>query len=149
MFQLVDRLRSGETFEVSSDRLVTPTYAPALARAVVELTRSGLTGAYHLAGPKVLSRVDFARAIAVAYGLDASLLRPRATSEANVGAIAADLRRLTPNDSLGDARALRPSTTRTMTSVSKHDTRALVIWSPGRNTSGLEFFAKIGTSRRR
>jgi dTDP-4-dehydrorhamnose reductase len=79
--QLVDRLRSGETFDVPSDQLVTPTYAPSLARAVVHLAERGATGIFHVAGPEVMGRVDFARSVVDAFGLDGSLLRPRRTEE--------------------------------------------------------------------
>ncbi|MEK6206425.1 MAG: SDR family oxidoreductase [Chloroflexota bacterium] len=84
--QLVERLRAGQTFDVPSDQLVTPTFAPALAGAVVELARSGSTGPYHVAGPQIMSRVDFAQAVAKAFGLDASLLRPRETRELSLAA---------------------------------------------------------------
>ncbi|MGH3118874.1 MAG: SDR family oxidoreductase [Gaiellales bacterium] len=86
MCQVVDRLRSGQTFEVPSDQLVTPTYALALAHAVVELTRAGRTGTYHVAGPEVMGRIEFAEAVARAYGLDISRLHPRATSELGLAA---------------------------------------------------------------
>jgi dTDP-4-dehydrorhamnose reductase len=86
VYQTVDRLRAGRTFDVPSDQVATPTYAPALASAVVELARSGRTGTYHVAGPEVMSRVHFAKEVAAAYGLDASLLRPRPTSELGLAA---------------------------------------------------------------
>ena len=84
--QLVDRLRSGETFDVPSDQLVTPTYAPSLARAVVRLAERGQTGIYHVAGPEIMGRVDFARLVVSAFGLDASLLRPRRTEDLGLAA---------------------------------------------------------------
>jgi dTDP-4-dehydrorhamnose reductase len=84
--QLVDRLRTGQTFEVPSDQLVTPTYAPSLAEAVVQLADRALTGVFHVAGPDVMGRVEFARAAASAHGLDPELLRPRLTSELHLAA---------------------------------------------------------------
>jgi dTDP-4-dehydrorhamnose reductase len=84
--QVVDRLRSGETFDVPSDQLVTPTYAPSLARAVVRLAEQGKTGIFHVAGPEVMGRVDFARLVADAFALDVSLLRPRLTEELGLAA---------------------------------------------------------------
>ena len=84
--QLVDRLRRGETFEVPSDQLITPTYAPSLAWAVVRLAERGATGTYHVAGPEVMGRVDFARLVVDAFALDASLLRPRRTKELGLAA---------------------------------------------------------------
>lgn len=81
VYQLVDKLRAGEAFDVPSDQLVTPTYAPSLAEAVIGLADRGLTGVFHVAGPEVMGRVQFARTITSAYGLDPALLRPRPTSE--------------------------------------------------------------------
>jgi dTDP-4-dehydrorhamnose reductase len=85
--QLVDRLRAGQTFDVPSDQLVTPTYAPSLARAVVTLAQRGRTGVYHVAGPEVMGRVEFAELVAEAFGLDRSLIRPRATRELGLSAV--------------------------------------------------------------
>ncbi len=79
--QLVDHLRAGLAFDVPSDQLITPTYAPALADAVVRLVRLGHRGIFHVAGPRILSRMDFARLVADAYALPADLLHPRATTE--------------------------------------------------------------------
>ena len=84
--QLVDRLRAGETFDVPSDQLVTPTYAPSLAKAVITLADRGRTGVYHVAGPEIMRRDEFARLVADAFGLDPSLLRPRRTRELGLAA---------------------------------------------------------------
>jgi len=79
--QLVDRLRAGDTFDVPSDQLITPTYGPSLARAVVKLAEQGRTGLFHIAGPDVLGRVEFALLVTDAFALDPGLLRPRPTTE--------------------------------------------------------------------
>jgi dTDP-4-dehydrorhamnose reductase len=86
VFQVVDRVGTGATFDVPSDQLVTPTYAPSLARAVVKLALERKTGIYHVAGPQVMGRVEFARLVAGAFGLNASLLRPRPTAELGLAA---------------------------------------------------------------
>lgn len=84
--QLVDRLRAGQAFDVPSDQFITPTYAPALADAVVRLVRLGHRGIFHVAGPRILGRMDFARLVADAYALPAELLRPRVTKELGLAA---------------------------------------------------------------
>jgi dTDP-4-dehydrorhamnose reductase len=85
--QVIDRLRAGQTFDVPSDQLVTPTYAPSLARAVVRIAEQGQTaGIYHVAGPEVMGRVEFARLVADAFGLDRSLLRARNTRDMGLSA---------------------------------------------------------------
>jgi dTDP-4-dehydrorhamnose reductase len=86
VYQLLDRLRAGKTFDVPSDQLVTPTYAPSLARAVVKLAEQGRTGVYHVAGPEVMGRVEFAQLVANAFRLDPSLLRPRTSAEMKLSA---------------------------------------------------------------
>jgi dTDP-4-dehydrorhamnose reductase len=86
VLQLVDRLRAGQPFEVPSDQLITPTYAPALAVAVAALVRRGETGIVHVAGPRILGRLEFARFIAETYKLPAELLRARPTAELHLAA---------------------------------------------------------------
>jgi dTDP-4-dehydrorhamnose reductase len=72
--QLVDRLRLGQRFRVPADQLITPTPAPDLAAAVVQLVDQGARGIFHVAGPEVLPRPEFARRAAESFGLDSSLL---------------------------------------------------------------------------
>jgi dTDP-4-dehydrorhamnose reductase len=81
VWQLVDRLRGGATFDVPSDQVVTPTDAPSLATALRELLDRGAVGTFHAAGPEILGRVEFARMIARAFDLDESRIRPRPTAE--------------------------------------------------------------------
>ena len=66
--RIVDALRRGERFEVAGDLFGTPTFAPDLARGLVELTFSGETGIWHLAGDTFLSRHELAVRSAAAFG---------------------------------------------------------------------------------
>lgn len=72
--QLVDALRSSRRFSVPADQLITPTPAADLARAVVDLVERGARGLFHVAGPEILPRPEFARRAAVAFDLDPALL---------------------------------------------------------------------------
>jgi dTDP-4-dehydrorhamnose reductase len=81
VWQLVDRLRAGDTFDVPSDQLITPTDAESLGTALRELLDAGATGTFHAAGPEIMGREIFARMIARAFGLDDTRIRPRATAE--------------------------------------------------------------------
>ncbi|OLC09874.1 MAG: hypothetical protein AUH39_03415 [Chloroflexi bacterium 13_1_40CM_67_9] len=72
--QLVDRLRAGRRFRVPSDQVITPTPGPDLARTIVELVDRGARGTFHVAGPEILQRPEFARRAAETFRLDASLL---------------------------------------------------------------------------
>jgi dTDP-4-dehydrorhamnose reductase len=78
--QLVDRLRLGQRFRVPADQLITPTPAPDLAAAVVELVDIGARGTFHVAGPEVLPRPEFAQRAAESFGLDPDLLDPVPTA---------------------------------------------------------------------
>jgi dTDP-4-dehydrorhamnose reductase len=84
--QLEHALRAGHPFAVPSDQLITPTYAPALAEAIAALVDANVTGTVHVAGPRVLRRTEFAEIVCRAFGLDASLLRARATGELGLAA---------------------------------------------------------------
>lgn len=86
VFQLADALRAGRTFRVPSDQTITPTYAPSVAAAVVGLLDRGISGTIHAAGPERLSRDDFARRAARAFGLPETLITPVATSELGLAA---------------------------------------------------------------
>jgi len=79
--QLVDRLRRDEMFDVPSDQLITPTYVPALAKAVLKLVRLRHDGIVHVAGPGIMGRFEFAKVAARSFGLRPELLQPRPTAE--------------------------------------------------------------------
>lgn len=84
--QLIDRLRVGEPMAVPSDQLITPTYAPSLASAMVELAGADARGTFHVAGPDVLSRVEFAGMVARRFGLREELILQRPTEALGVRA---------------------------------------------------------------
>jgi dTDP-4-dehydrorhamnose reductase len=86
VWQLVDRLRDGGTFDVPSDQLITPTDATSLGTVLRELLDRGATGTFHAAGPEILGRVAFAKMVARAFGLDESRIRARPTAELNLKA---------------------------------------------------------------
>jgi len=78
--QLVDRLGAGKRFSVPADQVITPTPAPDLAAAVVDLVESGERGTVHCAGPEILARPEFARRTAMAFDLDPGLIDAVPTS---------------------------------------------------------------------
>ncbi len=67
VLRVVDSLRRGELVEAAGDLYGTPTYAPDLANALVDLTLSGADGVWHLAGETFLSRYELARRVAFAF----------------------------------------------------------------------------------
>src|SRR5258708_15717411 len=81
VWQLVDRLRAGGTFDVPADQLITPTDAASLGVAIRELLDRGATGTFHAAGPEIMAREAFARSVARAVAVDESKIPPPPTSE--------------------------------------------------------------------
>lgn len=58
-----DRLPAGEPLRVVADEVGSPTFAPDLAAAILDLAIVALGGTYHLAGAGVASRYEFAAAV--------------------------------------------------------------------------------------
>ncbi|MGB9965891.1 dTDP-4-dehydrorhamnose reductase [Halobacterium hubeiense] len=77
----LSELRAGNELDIVDDQISTPTYAPDLARACVDVAERGLVGLYHAAGPTSLSRYEFTRHLADVYGYDKSLVNPISTEE--------------------------------------------------------------------
>lgn len=81
VYQVVDRLRAGAPVLAADDQTLCPTWAPALADALAVLLRGGFTGICNVVGPEPTVRVDFARRIGLAFGLDTAPVRPVHSSE--------------------------------------------------------------------
>jgi dTDP-4-dehydrorhamnose reductase len=69
-----------------ADQVSSPSYAPDVARTVVDLATQARSGIVHVVGPEVMSRLAFARAIAAAFGLDPARIIPKTTAEIGQGA---------------------------------------------------------------
>ena len=79
--RLVKTLRAGDTLRVPEDQVGSPTYAPDLARAVIELLEMKKSGVYHVVGSQRASRYAFALEAAITFGLDEELIEPVRTDE--------------------------------------------------------------------
>ena len=64
-----------------ADQISPPTYNRDLVRTTLGLVDAGASGVWHVCGPELLSRMEFARQVAEFLGLDASLLDPVPTAE--------------------------------------------------------------------
>lgn len=71
-----DSLQSGTAVKIFTDQYVSPTLAMDCAEAIAALIKHGASGTYHTAGGERISRYEFARKIALFYGLDESLIEP-------------------------------------------------------------------------
>jgi dTDP-4-dehydrorhamnose reductase len=78
---LIGELRAGKRVKIVNDQLNTPTLADDLAAALLHLLRVGGAGLFHIAGPDLVSRDDWARQIAEHYRLDAGLIDVSATAD--------------------------------------------------------------------
>jgi len=76
---VIDSLGRGVPVPLYTDQYVSPTYAPAAARDILELGLRGAKGIYHTSGPDCLSRHEIGLRVAEAFGLDPSLVRPVTT----------------------------------------------------------------------
>jgi dTDP-4-dehydrorhamnose reductase len=83
---LASELRAGRRVRIAADQYNTPTLADDLAAALLHLMRRPTQGILHVAGPDLVSRVEWARAIAAIAGLDASLIDVVSTAELRQGA---------------------------------------------------------------
>jgi dTDP-4-dehydrorhamnose reductase len=85
-YQLVRTLSGGGTLTCPSDQRSSPSYGPDVAGAVVRLVEMGQGGLIHVAGPEVVDRPHFARAVATAFGLEPERIVGKPTSELGQGA---------------------------------------------------------------
>ncbi|MCG9966767.1 NAD(P)-dependent oxidoreductase [Pelotomaculum terephthalicicum JT] len=79
--RLSARLRRGEKVKAPIDQLSTPTYAPNLCAIIKELVERDKEGTYHIAGPELMNRYDFALLAAEIFGLERGLIVPATTEE--------------------------------------------------------------------
>ena len=74
-------LERGETIYAATDLYSTPTLVDDLALAIVRATERKRLGLYHVAGPQMLPRYEFAQKIAETFQLDAALIQPTTAAE--------------------------------------------------------------------
>ncbi len=78
---LAGELENGRVVRVVDDQFNTPTLADDLASLLLHLAANHVTGIIHGAGPDRVSRIEWARAIAIAYQLDERLIQVISTPE--------------------------------------------------------------------
>jgi dTDP-4-dehydrorhamnose reductase len=74
VYQLIRASKAGQGFRVAVDQKASPSYNADVAAASVELAEGDLHGIWHIAGPEVLDRYEFALRICREFGLDRSRL---------------------------------------------------------------------------
>lgn len=83
----LEKLEADNEVKIVDDQISTPTYAPDLARACVDLAADGHTGLYHAAGPKSSSRYQFTRTLATTFDIDTDLVTRISTAELGQDAV--------------------------------------------------------------
>jgi dTDP-4-dehydrorhamnose reductase len=83
---LVRELKEGRPVNVVSDQVGSPTLADDLAFGIVKITELRKPGVYHISGPDVVSRYDFARELAKVFKFNLKLITPVKTASLSQGA---------------------------------------------------------------
>ncbi|MGZ3379774.1 MAG: SDR family oxidoreductase [Isosphaeraceae bacterium] len=80
-YQLLRNLAEKKPMVCPSDQVSNPSYGPDVARVAVLLAEERASGLIHVVGPEVIDRVQFARAIAGAFGHNDGLIVGKSTAE--------------------------------------------------------------------
>jgi dTDP-4-dehydrorhamnose reductase len=86
LYTLMRNLANGQTMKTPTDQVSTPTYNRDLIVVALGLVEAGAGGIFHVAGPELMSRLEFAQRLAHWLGLDADLLEPATTAELKAAA---------------------------------------------------------------
>lgn len=78
---VVKELSEGHTIRVVDDQWGNPTLADDLAFAILKVIEMGRTGCYHIAGPDLVNRYEFAVAIAKEFNFNTKRIQPIQTSQ--------------------------------------------------------------------
>lgn len=74
-FYVKERLKLGKSISLPSDIISNPTPVSLIAEGIVKIIRKEVFGLFHLAGSTAISRYDFAKHIALRFGLDDNLIK--------------------------------------------------------------------------
>lgn len=78
--QVYGRLKQGTPVVAAEDQWGNPTSVDELAEVSLDLVRKDVTGTLHVAGRDLVTRFDFARRLAAAFGFSPESVRPVATA---------------------------------------------------------------------
>jgi dTDP-4-dehydrorhamnose reductase len=80
---VLDNLRRNIPIRVVTDQVGQPTYVDDLAYGIVKIVELERTGVYHISGPELISRYDFACRVAELFKLDRTLIQAIRTTDLN------------------------------------------------------------------
>ena len=84
---IMARLASGDVVPAFTDVIFCPIYAADLAQLLLEIVDRELVGLYHAAGSEAVSKFEFARRMAVAFGFDPKLIVPSCLADAKLNTL--------------------------------------------------------------
>jgi len=79
--RLITNLKNGQTMKVPQDQVGSPTLVDDIAEASCRLVEAGATGIFHVAGPDLMNRYQFAMEVAKVFGLSTENIVPVMTSD--------------------------------------------------------------------
>ena len=79
--RLITNLKNGQTMKVPQDQVGSPTLVDDIAEASCRLVEAGATGIFHVAGPDLMNRYQFAVEVAKVFGLSTENIVPVMTSD--------------------------------------------------------------------
>lgn len=77
----LSEFKTGNELTIVDDQISSPTYAPDIARASIQVVEQEITGTNHAAGPVSLSRDEFTRRLAEVYKYDSDRISPISTED--------------------------------------------------------------------
>ncbi len=80
LYTVMKLLGAGKALRVPEDQISTPSYNRDVTGAAVRLMERGAAGVFHVCGPEILNRLEFAQGVAAELGLDGRLLQGVETS---------------------------------------------------------------------
>ena len=80
---VVESLKNRKLITVVNDQWNNPTWTNDLANVISMIIDKDIVGLYHYGGKDFMNRFEFAKMIALAFGLDQTLIEPIATTELN------------------------------------------------------------------
>ena len=84
VYSLTKSLYEGKETKVANDMLITPTYAPDLAKFVLKIIEKNKYGTYNISGNSYISRFEYAKMISDTFKFNGSLIAPSKFHEMNV-----------------------------------------------------------------
>ena len=83
---IIARLQQGSEVPAFEDAFFSPIYTGDLARILLEISKSDVTGTYHVCGPERVSKHEFANLLADEFGLDNDLINRSSIGEVDLDA---------------------------------------------------------------